>query len=115
MCGINGIMILKPETGIVGTIHSMNSAITHRGPDDNGIYSFGDRIAFGMQRLSIIDVQHGHQPMYNKDKTIAIVFNGEIYNSKRCADELEAEGHVFETRSDTEVIIHLYENMERVF
>jgi asparagine synthase (glutamine-hydrolysing) len=109
MCGINGIMVLKPNAGIAGKIVKMNNAIFHRGPDDNGTYVFEDRIALGMQRLSIIDVQHGHQPMYNKDKTIALVFNGEIYNFKELRVKLEGEGYVFETNSDTEVIVHLYE------
>jgi asparagine synthase (glutamine-hydrolysing) len=109
MCGINGLIYKTTTSGVAEQIATMNEQIIHRGPDDRGTYVYESRIALGMQRLSIIDVQHGHQPMYNKDRTIIIVFNGEIYNFKELRSELEAAGHVFETSSDTEVIIHLYE------
>ena len=80
----------------------------HRGPDDEGQYC-GDGIALGMRRLSIIDLDGGHQPIANEDKTVWVVCNGEIYNFKELRAELEARGHLFRCRSDTEVLVHLYE------
>ncbi|MGA8815060.1 MAG: asparagine synthase (glutamine-hydrolyzing), partial [Candidatus Sulfotelmatobacter sp.] len=86
----------------------MCEAIVHRGPDDEGIFVKAG-VGLGMRRLSIIDVAGGHQPLFNEDKTIWIVFNGEIYNFPELRSQLLARGHFFSTRSDTEVIIHLYE------
>lgn len=83
--------------------------ISHRGPDDEGIYVYG-RVGLGSRRLSIIDLPHGHQPICNEDGTIWIVFNGEIYNYKQLRRSLEHSGHSFQTDSDTEVIVHLYED-----
>lgn len=88
----------------------MLGAIVHRGPDDEGEYVAGP-IALGSRRLSIIDVAGGRQPLSNEDGTAWIVFNGEIYNHRELHDELEARGHRFRTRTDTEVIVHLYEEM----
>ena len=82
--------------------------LVHRGPDDEGQYLEGP-VALGMRRLSIIDVDGGHQPMSNEDRTVWVVFNGEIYNFRELRRELEAKGHVFSTHSDTEVIVHGYE------
>jgi asparagine synthase (glutamine-hydrolysing) len=82
--------------------------MTHRGPNDEGHY-LNQNVALGMRRLSIIDIQGGHQPISNEDNTIQIVFNGEIYNFQELRSFLESAGHRFKTRSDTEVIVHLYE------
>lgn len=82
--------------------------MVHRGPDDNGFY-IDENVAIGIQRLSVIDLYTGHQPMGNEDKTIWVVFNGEIYNFKELKQVLEKEGHKFVTRSDTETIVHSYE------
>ena len=91
----------------------MNSLIYHRGPDDEGIYkhySTNFSVALGMRRLSIIDLNSGSQPIYNNDKSIVIVFNGEIYNYRILRNKLEKKGIIFKTNSDTEVILRLYEN-----
>ena len=89
-------------------VHRMCQTIAHRGPDDEGVYARGP-IGLGMRRLSIIDLSGGKQPIHNEDQTIWIVFNGEIYNFPELRRELEARGHRFYTHSDTEVIVHLYE------
>lgn len=83
-------------------------AIAHRGPDDEGFY-FGTGVGLGMRRLSIIDLDSGRQPVSNEDGSVWVVFNGEIYNYKELRREMEGRGHVFSTRSDTETIVHLYE------
>src|SRR5262249_20320550 len=82
--------------------------IAHRGPDDCGMRVDGP-VAIGMRRLAIIDVAGGHQPISNEDGTIWVVFNGEIYNYRELAEELQHKGHRFRTVSDTEVLVHLYE------
>lgn len=86
----------------------MADTIHHRGPDDEGYYVSGP-VGFGFRRLSIIDLNTGHQPISNEDGTIWIVFNGEIYNYKELREELQAKGHIFKTQTDTEVIVHLFE------
>jgi asparagine synthase (glutamine-hydrolysing) len=86
----------------------MLSEIVHRGPDDEGYYLEGP-VALGIRRLSIIDVEGGHQPLCNEDRTVWVVLNGEIYNFKELRRDLEQKGHIFKTRSDTEVIVHGYE------
>jgi len=105
MCGIAGFTGAKsPEI-----LEKMLNSIFHRGPDDTGMY-FGENISMGMNRLSIIDLQYGKQPIHNENKTIWVVFNGEIYNHKELRKKLENLGHSFYTdHSDTEVILHLYE------
>src|SRR5438309_3084285 len=110
MCGIAGIV--TNETGGVdtATIHRMCQTIVHRGPDDEGIF-VKDGVGLGMRRLSIIDLAGGHQPIFNEDRSAWIVFNGEIYNFPELRPELEAHGHHFSTHSDTETIVHLYEDM----
>jgi asparagine synthase (glutamine-hydrolysing) len=108
MCGIAGIVSADGGGVQSGTIHHMCQQILHRGPDDEGIY-VKDGTGLGMRRLSIIDVEGGHQPVFNEDRTAWIVFNGEIYNFPELRPELEQRGHHFRTHSDTEVIIHLYE------
>ena len=109
MCGIYGILnfdrSMRPSESALG---AMGGVITHRGPDDFGHY-LDRNVGLGMRRLSIIDVAGGHQPLCNEDETIWIVLNGEIYNFQTLRDELDAKGHRFRTRSDTEVIVHLYE------
>jgi asparagine synthase (glutamine-hydrolysing) len=87
----------------------MGSALIHRGPDDSGVY-IDSALSFGMRRLSIIDLTGGHQPIANEDETVWVVCNGEIYNFKELRDDLERTGHHFRTQSDTEVIVHLYED-----
>jgi|WetSurMetagenome_2_1015567.scaffolds.fasta_scaffold00022_52 asparagine synthase (glutamine-hydrolysing) len=107
MCGINGIFSKQPIAD-PSRIDAMNLRIVHRGPDDEG--TFVSRfVALGMRRLSIIDLSQGHQPIYNEDKSLAIVFNGEIYNYRRLREGLLSRGHAFTTDTDTEVIVHLFE------
>jgi asparagine synthase (glutamine-hydrolysing) len=109
MCGIYGILNFgRSEQPSEETLNAMGGVITHRGPDDFGQYR-GRGVGLGMRRLSIIDVSGGHQPISNEDESIWIVLNGEIYNFQPLRDELEAKGHTFRTHSDTEVIVHLYE------
>jgi asparagine synthase (glutamine-hydrolysing) len=111
MCGIAGIVSKDRGARMDGaTIRAMCDAIVHRGPDDEGIYAQGP-VGLGMRRLSIIDLAGGHQPIFNEDRSIAIVFNGEIYNFPELRPELERRGHRFTTNSDPEVIVHLYEDM----
>ncbi len=106
MCGIAGIIGNKELTS--GSIDSMVDIISHRGPDDRGVLK-EDSFAFGMRRLSIIDLAGGHQPISNEDGTITVVFNGEIYNYKELQPDLIARGYKFKTASDTEGLVHLYE------
>jgi len=111
MCGIAGIVSSDPRERIDGeVVDRMCRAIAHRGPDDQGILA-NRNIGLGMRRLSIIDVAGGHQPISNEDGSIWIVFNGEIYNFPELRPGLEARGHRFTTNTDTEVIVHLYEEM----
>jgi asparagine synthase (glutamine-hydrolysing) len=107
MCGIAGFAV-QNGAARESLIQSMCDAIEHRGPDDEGIYVDGPA-AIGMRRLSIIDLSTGHQPIPNEDQTIWIVFNGEVYNYQSLREELIAKGHRFRTNSDTETILHLYE------
>jgi len=109
MCGIVGIVGKKGESRVdEETIHRMCQAIVHRGPDDEGITVKG-ATGLGMRRLSIIDLPGGHQPVFNEDRSVWVVFNGEIYNFRELREELELQGHHFYTHTDTEVIVHLYE------
>ena len=87
---------------------NMMNAIIHRGPDSAGTY-IDDQVALGFRRLSIIDLGGGDQPLYNEDNSIVLVFNGEIYNYQELRPDLLAQGHRFRTESDSEVLIHLYE------
>ena len=88
----------------------MCDAMVYRGPDDAG-YLVDPGVAIGMRRLAIIDLHSGHQPIFNEDDTVAVVFNGEIYNYQELRTWLEARGHRFRTASDTEVIVHLWEEV----
>jgi asparagine synthase (glutamine-hydrolysing) len=109
MCGIAGMVQTDPDGAVDhATIHQMCQDIVHRGPDDEGIFVKAGA-GLGMRRLSIIDLAGGHQPVFNEDKTVLIVFNGEIYNFQELRPELESRGHRFSTHTDTEVIVHLYE------
>src|ERR1700690_2510008 len=109
MCGIAGIFEFGPNRrASAGALREMCRVITHRGPDDEGFYTDG-AIAIGMRRLSIVDVKGGHQPLTNEDGTLWIVFNGEIYNHLALREQLIARGHRYTTHSDTETVIHLYE------
>lgn len=109
MCGICGqLNYTRPEPVDPETIRRMTRTLVHRGPDDAGFHIAGP-VGLGFRRLAIIDAAGGHQPMANPDASVWVVFNGEIYNFKELRAELEGAGHVFGTRSDTEVIIHGYE------
>src|SRR6266496_3272591 len=113
MCGIAGLMKFGRDVRAdSGAVRQMCAAMTHRGPDDEGVYSDGPA-AIGMRRLSIIDVAGGHQPLSNENGTIWIVFNGEIYNHAELRKGLEQRGHRYRTNSDTETIVHLYEEYGR--
>ncbi len=111
MCGIGGIVDLKKAGRIrPDYLEDMASLLRHRGPDEEGNFtSKDDNIAFFNMRLKIIDLESGRQPIFNEDKTISVVLNGEIYNYKELRDELIGKGHRFATQSDTETITHLYE------
>ncbi len=109
MCGICGIVALNPDRAPSETeVQAMANVLRHRGPDDSGFF-VEPPAAFGFRRLSIIDLAGGHQPMSNEDGSLQIVFNGEIYNHAELRRGLEARGHRYLTRSDTETILHLYE------
>src|SRR5690349_15083281 len=121
MCGITGgvwsnpFLAIQPET-----LARMTDVLRHRGPDDAGSYTSKYKVlpgygalpgvALGHRRLSIIDVAGGHQPLANEDESIWVVFNGEIYNHRELRHRLEGAGHRFHTNSDTEAIVHLYED-----
>ena len=114
MCGINGVFHQNPikAADLAEEIKMMNRCIVHRGPDDNGIFTETTNVysvGMGMQRLAIIDLESGKQPIYSADGKTVIVFNGEIYNYKILKDDLLKDGVTFTTSSDTEVILHLYE------
>jgi asparagine synthase (glutamine-hydrolysing) len=111
MCGIAGFINREknaPTAERAGLLDKMCRVITHRGPDEQGAVVTG-RAALGMRRLSIIDLKSGQQPIYSEDGNLAIVFNGEIYNYRELKTKLEARGHKFKTNSDTETIVHAFE------
>src|ERR1051325_2562316 len=116
MCGITGWANLdarrRPPEGADELLRSMCDRMTHRGPDSEG-YLIDDGVALGMRRLAIIDLLTGEQPVFNEDRSIAVVLNGEIYNYRELRDDLEARGHTFRSASDTEVLPHLYEEYGR--
>jgi asparagine synthase (glutamine-hydrolysing) len=107
MCGICGVAGGEPAAGRE-LVHRMCSALVHRGPDDEGSVSL-EGVTLGMRRLSIIDIEGGHQPMSNEDSTVWVIQNGEIYNHLELREPLIAAGHTFNTQSDTEVLVHGYE------
>mgnify|MGYP001574191758 FL=1 len=108
MCGICGMVGTRREGEAESAVRRMMAAMTHRGPDDEGVYATPGAV-IGMRRLSIIDLAGGRQPIFNEAGTIAVVQNGEIYNFRELWAELIGRGHTFRTRSDTEVIVHAYE------
>lgn len=105
MCGIFGYAGFEGDENL---LRRMADTLNHRGPDDEG-FLLGNKVGMGMCRLSIIDIEGGHQPLFNNDKTMAIIFNGEIYNYKELTKILKGKGYQFSTHSDTETILHLYE------
>src|SRR5689334_2105675 len=110
MCGICGIAIPdhspRPIDGLL--LARMRDSLAHRGPDDAGLF-LHSHVALAHRRLSIVDLSGGHQPMFNEDDSLAIVFNGEIYNHADFRSDLEARGHRFRSYCDTETLLHLYE------
>jgi asparagine synthase (glutamine-hydrolysing) len=109
MCGLTGIFEYERLTEVSkDLVHRMNETIVHRGPDDEGIF-VGPGIGLGFRRLSIIDLSGGHQPISNEDGSIWVMLNGEIYNYPELRKEMLEKGHILATRSDTETIVHLYE------
>src|SRR5487761_70615 len=108
MCGICGVIGSENQPETAASLDRMMRAMEHRGPDGHGRF-VAPRAAIGMQRLSIIDLPGGQQPLWNETDTLAVVFNGEIYNFAELRRSLESEGHIFRTQSDTEVIVHAYE------
>lgn len=108
MCGIVGIVYQGSRSVEREILEGMNSAILHRGPDEDGFF-LKENVGLAMRRLAIIDLASGQQPIFNHDKSKVIVFNGEIYNFQELRADLESRGHQFKTNSDTEAIIHLYD------
>jgi asparagine synthase (glutamine-hydrolysing) len=110
MCGIYGAISFKSPFNLSDVNRSLD-CLSHRGPDDQGIYQ-KDNVILAHRRLSIIDLSTGHQPIHNEDKTVWLICNGEIYNYRELTQKLASQGHRFQTKSDSEVIIHLYEQYE---
>ena len=111
MCGIVGIAGLNPLEPVDETrLKIMRDVLRHRGPDGEGLWTEGP-VGLGFRRLAIIDVQGGAQPMPNEDGSVWVIFNGEIYNHAKLRPWLEARGHQYRTRADTETIVHLYEEV----
>lgn len=110
MCGIAGIFDLKGKKVDEGDVRAMAISLKHRGPDGIGSYAKG-ALALGHARLAVIDLKRGAQPLFNEDRSVAVVFNGEIYNFEEIRSELLEKGHQFSSACDTEVIVHLYEEM----
>ena len=109
MCGIAGILELGKDTkASPDNLRRMCDIMSHRGPDDEGSY-FEEQVGIGMRRLSIVDLATGHQPLSNEDGSVWIVFNGEIYNHLELREQLISKGHRYRTLSDTETVVHLYE------
>jgi len=109
MCGICGIFHRDAQRQVErSALAGMSAQIVHRGPDDDGSYVDGN-VGLAIRRLSIIDVKSGHQPISNEDQNLWIVYNGEIYNHGQLREELESRGHHYQTKSDTETVLHLYE------
>ncbi len=115
MCGICGKLNFDRERPVSPALmRAMADTIAHRGPDDDGYYVKG-ALGFGFRRLSIIDLSTGHQPLSNEDGSVWVVFNGEIYNYRELRAELVGRGHIFKTQSDTEVLVHLFEEYGEQF
>src|SRR5690349_4679400 len=106
MCGIAGIFHFASNEPVPeNVLRRMNECLVHRGPDESGI-SVDGPVGLAMRRLAIIDLKSGQQPLANEDGAVSVVFNGEIYNFQDLRQELEAKGHRFKTKSDTEVLVH---------
>jgi asparagine synthase (glutamine-hydrolysing) len=112
MCGICGVVGSENETASAEHLGRMLRTIIHRGPDGEGMFVTAGA-GIGMRRLSIIDLPGGQQPIWNESGTLAVIFNGEIYNFRELRSTLESSGHVFRTKSDTETIVHAYEEWDR--
>jgi asparagine synthase (glutamine-hydrolysing) len=108
VCGLSGFVSLDHRPADAAVVRRMTATLRHRGPDDEGYYVDGP-VALGHRRLNIIDLATGHQPIANETGTIHAMLNGEIYNYRRLAAELRERGHRFTTSSDTEVIVHAWE------
>ena len=108
MCGICGTLAFDGQPADEGLLRRMTARLRHRGPDEMGVYTDGP-LGFGHARLNIIDLAGGRQPMSHRQGSLWITFNGEIFNYVELRRELESRGHRFATKSDTEVILHLYE------
>jgi asparagine synthetase B (glutamine-hydrolysing) len=113
VCGIAGILSLAPDKQVApAALATMAAQLVHRGPDDDGQYLDPQgRCGFAFRRLAIIDLAGGHQPITNEAGTVQVMLNGEFYNFRALRAELEAQGHRFATRADSEVIAHLYEQV----
>ena len=115
MCGICGIAIAENKEHISSSLlSSMCKTIAHRGPDDEGIF-IEENVGLGVRRLSIIDLEGGHQPLSNEDHSVWIAHNGEVYNFPALRKELISRGHTFKTKTDTETIVHCYEEWGKDF
>lgn len=108
MCGICGVIDFSESPDATAVVRRMTPTMLHRGPDDEG-YLISEPLALGMRRLSIIDLENGHQPIFNEDGSVGVVLNGEIYNFQELQKQLVDRGHSFRTRSDSEVVAHSYE------
>ena len=108
MCGIVGFIDKRSKKDKEKILKEMTKKIIHRGPNSEGLYA-DDFVGLGFRRLSIIDLEGGSQPIYNEEKDKVIIFNGEIYNFQELREDLKKKGHIFTTNTDTEVIIHGYE------
>src|SRR3990172_2524038 len=108
MCGICGVVEWNETGRAAELVRRMTPTMLHRGPDEEG-YFFNGPVALGVRRLSIIDPEGGHQPVFNEDRMVAAVVNGEIYNFRELRDRLWDRGHTFSTRSDSEVVVHAFE------
>ena len=112
MCGICGTAFANRTSQAEAQVRAMAAALRHRGPDDEGFLLNDPRapgLALGMRRLSIIDLPGGHQPAWNEAKDVAVIFNGEIYNYRELRERLNSLGHRFATQSDTEILVHAWE------
>src|SRR4030042_1287491 len=107
MCGIN-VLVRRGSNVDESKFRDLNKLLYRRGPDDEGFY-FDNNVALGHTRLSIVDSKSGKQPILNEDGTVAVVFNGEIYGYENITRYLKAKGHIFNTSTDTEVLVHLFE------
>src|SRR6516162_1701436 len=113
MCGICGAVNFDRKHRVTRcALEAMNQQIVHRGPDDAGFY-LSENVGLAMRRLSIIDLETGHQPVSNEDGTVWVAYNGEIYNHQELRSDRLASGHHYRTQSDTETIVHLYEEYGR--